>query len=83
MVLYVAMYQVLFLYATHQVKAIAIGISEANPLAELVDCSTPLHSTRILPLNSGIILERATPQYPLLCGTKCTELLGAFNGNTL
>ena len=37
-----------FSNATHQVKAIAIGVSEANPLVKSIDCSTPLHSTRIL-----------------------------------
>ena len=31
-VLYVVMYQIFFLNATHQVKAIAIGIFRANPL---------------------------------------------------
>jgi hypothetical protein len=55
-----------FFNATHQVKAIKIEISEANPLGESVDCSFPFHSTqRILPLNSGILFERATSQYPL------------------
>jgi len=50
-----------FFNATHQVKAIKIEISEANPLGESVDCSFPFHSTqRILPLNSGILFERAT-----------------------
>ena len=29
------MYQVLFFNATHQVKAIAIGVSEVNPLVEI------------------------------------------------
>ena len=37
-----------FFNATHQVKAIAIGVSEANPLGEFVDCCSPLHSTRVL-----------------------------------
>ena len=37
-----------FFNATHHVKAIAIGVSEANPLGKSVDYSTPLHSTRIL-----------------------------------
>ena len=37
-----------FFNATHQVKAIAIGVSKVNPLGELVNCSSPLHSTRIL-----------------------------------
>ena len=32
----------------HQVKAIAIGVSEVNPLGEIDDCSFPLHSARIL-----------------------------------
>ena len=31
----------------HQVRSIAIGISEANPLVEIGDCSFPLHSTPI------------------------------------
>ena len=47
-------------------KAIAIGVVEANPLGLTVDCSFPLHSTRILNLNSGILFERPTPLYPLL-----------------
>ena len=47
-------------------KAIAIGVVEANPLGLTVDCSFPLHSTRILTLNSGILCERSTPLYPLL-----------------
>ena len=36
-----------FVNATHQVKAIAIGIFKANPLAESVDCSFPVESVRI------------------------------------
>ena len=32
-----------FFNATHQVKAIAIGVSEANPLGELTECSTSVH----------------------------------------
>ena len=39
-----------FFNATHQVKAIAIAVSEVNPLGKSVDYSTPLHSTRILTL---------------------------------
>ena len=50
----------------HQVKAIAIGVSEANPLGESVDCSIPLHSTRILTLFLTLYFKRATPLYPLL-----------------
>ena len=37
-----------FFNATHQVKAIAIGISEADPMGEISNCSSPLHSTHIL-----------------------------------
>ena len=37
------MYQVLSFNARHQVKAIAIGVSEVNPLGELTDCSTSVH----------------------------------------
>ena len=55
-----------FFNTTHQVKAIAIGVSVVNPLGELVDCCSPLHSTRVLPLNSRILFEIAIPQYPLL-----------------
>ena len=38
---YVANVPVTFFNATHQVKAITIGISNDNPMAELVDCSDP------------------------------------------
>ena len=54
------LYQVFFQHE-HQMKTITIGIFEANPLAELVDCSPPLHSICILSLNSRFLSERATP----------------------
>ena len=41
--LFFKMYQVLFFNATHRVKAIAIAVSEVNPLGELTDCSTSVH----------------------------------------
>ena len=63
--LFLKMYQVLFQRDTSS-KAIAIGVSEVNPLVKSTDCSTPLHSTRVLPLNSRILFEIAIPQYPLL-----------------
>ena len=47
------MYQVLF-QRKASVKAIAIGVSEVNPLGELTDCSTPLHFTRNLTLEIGL-----------------------------
>ena len=50
-------------------KAVAIGVSEANPLGELVDYSTPLHSTSILNQLIRILCERPTPLYPLLYGS--------------
>ena len=55
-----------FFNATHQVKAIAIGIVEVNPLGELFDCSTPLHSTCVLNQFIGFYFKRDTPLYPLL-----------------
>ena len=55
-----------FFNATHQVKAIAIGVSEVNPLGESVDCSSPLHSTRVLNQFIGLYFKRDTPLYPLL-----------------
>jgi hypothetical protein len=50
-----------FFNATHQVKAIAIGVSKANPLVKSIDCSTPLHSTRVLYQFIGLYFERYTP----------------------
>ena len=50
-------------------KKIAIGVSEVNPLGESVDCSSPLHSTRVLNQFIGLYFERDTPLYPLLYGS--------------
>ena len=58
-----------FFNATHQVKAIAIAVSEVKPSGLTVDCSTPLHSTRILNQFIRILCERPTPLYPLLYGS--------------
>ena len=55
-----------FFNSTHQVKAVAIGIVEVNPLGELTDCSTPRHSTRTLTLCIALYFKRATPLSPLL-----------------
>ena len=49
--LFCSMYQVLFNNATHQVKAIAIGVSEANPLVEIGDCCSCVHLHVFLPTN--------------------------------
>ena len=38
-----------FFNATHQVKAIAIGVSEANPLVEIGDCCSCVHLHVFLP----------------------------------
>ena len=40
--------------ARYQAKAIAIEISEDNPLAELADYSFSLHSTGVIPLFSAL-----------------------------
>jgi hypothetical protein len=41
-----------FFNATHQVKAIAIAVSEVNPLVEIVRLLQCFTSTRVLPFNS-------------------------------
>ena len=50
-------------------EAVSIVISEDNPLVKSIDCSTPLHSTRILNQFIRILCERPTPLYPLLYGS--------------
>ena len=52
-----------FFNATHQAKAIVIGVSEVNPLGESVDCSTPLHSTRILNQFIGLYFLKEISPY--------------------
>jgi len=54
---YGAMYQ-LFFNASYQAKAIAIGLSKAYPLAELVDCSTPLRFTNIGSCFCALYIQR-------------------------
>jgi hypothetical protein len=51
-----------FFNATHQVvKAIAIGVSEVNPLVELTDCSTSVHLHVFFPLKRGSNLKELSP----------------------
>ena len=64
-----------FFNARHQVKAIAIGVVEANTLGLTVDCSFPLHSTRIVTLNFGILCEKPTPLYPRLFSSLSSNFL--------
>ena len=50
-----------FFNATHQVKAIAIGVSEANPLVELTDCSNSVHLHVFFPLKRVSNLKELSP----------------------
>ena len=50
-----------FFNARHQVKAIAIGVVEANPLGELVDCSSSVHLHVFFPLKRGSNLKELSP----------------------
>ena len=58
---YQVLFVVFFFNATHQVKAIAIGVSEANPLGEssIVPLLFTLHV--FLPLKSAYNLKELTP----------------------
>ena len=42
-------------------KAIAIAVSEVNPLGELVDCSSSVHLHVFFPLKSGSNLKELSP----------------------
>ena len=50
-----------FFNATHQLKVIAIGISEANPLAESIDCCFPLHLQVFFPKKQKIRFKELFP----------------------
>ena len=50
-----------FFQPTHHVKAIAIGVSEANPLGELTDYSTSVHLHVFFPLKWGSNLKELSP----------------------
>ena len=54
---------------THQAKAVAIGISEADPMGEISYYSSPLHSTHILYLIYTNFKQRAIPLYQILWST--------------
>ena len=58
--LFCSMYQVLF-STQHIKKTIAIGVSKANPLGELVNCFSSLHSTRVLNQFVGLYFKEISP----------------------
>ena len=55
-----------FFNATHQVKAIAIGVSEANPLGELVDCCFPQHLHVFFPTKAQNRYKELFPNTPFI-----------------
>ena len=52
-----------FFNARHQVKAIAIGVSEVNPLVEIGDCSSPLNLHVFVTLFTAKQIGRVNPSY--------------------
>ena len=57
--LFLKMYQVLFLRDTSR-KAIAIGVSEANPLVEIVSVFSSRHSTCVVAYNPHFYTKRGS-----------------------
>jgi hypothetical protein len=55
-----------FFNATYQAKAIAMGISRADPLAQLIDSNPCLHSYMHPHLNSQKLETKVFSQYPHL-----------------